>query len=476
MDNNRPDMYKKADQVLSQLPQEYKDELLPEIRREFLKSEKTVVVFDDDPTGTQTCHDVVVLISWSVSLILEALRKKPSILFILTNSRSLTQQKAVELNLEIGKNLTAAVEQSGRQIVAISRSDSTLRGHFPAEVAAIANALQLRAAVWILIPAFIEGGRFTIEDVHYIVEQGELVPVSDTPFAQDNVFGYAHSNLKEWIEEKSNGQINAEEVISCSLEDIRYGGPDVVAEKLETCDPGKIVIANAASYRDLEVLASGILKAERAGRQFLYRSSATFVSIRAGIAPGKIFTPSKSDVSSAHGSLVIVGSYVPKTTSQLAYLLQQKTHEPIEISVPELLKRTNDSERSSGIIKQIDSCLASGQDVVMYTSRELKTGIDMESSLKINSVVSTFLVDIVKGLNVRPSFVIAKGGITSSDLASKGLSAESALILGQAIAGVPVWKLDLASKFPEILYVVFPGNVGDQAALWNVWNKFKSAQ
>lgn len=469
-------MYKKADQTLAQLPSEYNGELLPEIRREFLRSEKTVVVFDDDPTGTQTCHDVVVLTSWSVPLILSALEKKPSILFILTNSRSLTQQKAVDLNLEIGRNLTTAVEQSGRQIVAISRSDSTLRGHFPAEVAALANALQLQGAVWILIPAFIEGGRFTIEDVHYVVEQGELVPVSDTPFAHDSVFGYTHSNLKEWVEEKSNGQIKAEDVISCSLEDIRYGGPDVVAKKLMTCESGKIIIANAVSCKDLEVLATGILKAERTGRQFLYRSSATFVSIRAGIAPGKIFTPSKKDISSAHGSLVVVGSYVPKTTSQLDYLLQQKKHELIEISVPELLKGTNANDRLRDVIKETDWWLAAGRDVVIYTSRELKTGINMESSLKINSVVSTFLVDIVKGLNVRPSFIIAKGGITSSDLASKGLSSESALILGQAIAGVPVWKLNSTSKFPGILYVVFPGNVGDRDALWNVWNKFKSPQ
>ena len=79
----------------------------------------------------------------------------------------------------------------------------------------------------------------------------------------------------------------------------------------------------------------------------------------------------------------------------------------------------------------------------------------------LTGAISSFLVDIVKGITVRPSFFIAKGGITSSDLASKGLSSESALILGQAIAGVPVWQLDSKSKFPEMIYIVFPGNVGD---------------
>ena len=269
----------------------------------------------------------MVLTSWTVPILVRELKKKPSILFILTNSRSFSKEEAITLNIEIGSNLNEAVKQTGRQIIVISRSDSTLRGHFPHEVEAIANTLQLSQAVWILIPAFIEGGRFTINDVHYIVERGELVPVSDTPFAKDNVFGYRHSNLKHWVEEKSEGKIKASETISCSLEDIRIGGPEVVARKLAPCRPHSVVIANAASLKDLEVLALAVIKAERLGQKFLYRSSATFVSIRAGIAPGKILHSVNKDVFRAHGSLIIVGSYVPKTTSQLEFLLEKKKHD-----------------------------------------------------------------------------------------------------------------------------------------------------
>src|SRR5688572_11449918 len=464
-------MYQKAEQLLSQLPPEYELDLLATIRKEFLKEEKTVVVFDDDPTGTQTCHDVMVLTAWTVALLVRELQKKPSILFILTNSRSYSNEKAIALNTEIGNNLLEAVKQTGRKIVAISRSDSTLRGHFPHEVKAIGDALELHEAVWILIPAFIEGGRFTINDVHYIVEQGELVPVSDTPFASDTAFGYTHSDLKNWVEEKSGGKIKASEVVSCSLDEIRVGGPEVVATKLISCSAQDVVIVNATSYKDLEVLAMGVLRAEKSGKQFLYRSSATFVSIRAGIAPGKILSPTKGN-HSINGSLIVVGSYVPKTTSQLAYLLELKKHEAIEINVTELFAGSLKSPKEISI--QVDRWLASGKDVVLYTSRQLQSGPDVASSLAINSTVSSFLVDIVKGLTVQPSFFLAKGGITSSDLASKGLGAASALILGQAIAGVPVWQLDRNSKFSEMIYIVFPGNVGDHTALYNVWNKFKS--
>jgi uncharacterized protein YgbK (DUF1537 family) len=467
-------MYEKADDVLARLPAESQEKLLPVIREEFVRSGKTVVVLDDDPTGTQTCYDVVVLTSWKVSLLIEELEKNPSILFILTNSRSLPAYAAVCLALEIGQNLMEAVKESNRKIAVISRSDSTLRGHFPAEVDALATALKMDHAVRVLVPAFIEGGRFTIGDVHYIREQNELVPVADTPFARDTVFGYTHSDLREWVAEKTKGKVKSSGVVSISLDDIRLRGPEEIAAKLARCGPGEVCIVNACSYKDLEVFVMGLLQAEKAGHRFIYRTSATFVPIRAGIAPGKIFTPQNNETSSACGSLVVVGSYVPKTTRQLGHLLNQESHHPIEINVPEMLRSTETVSYAASVIKTTDELILSGKDVVIHTSRLLETGKDVESSLKINSTVSSFLVSIVKGLSVRPAFIVAKGGITSSDIATSGLSAEKAIVLGQVIPGVPVWKMNVKSKFPEIIYVVFPGNVGDDSALTEVCEKLKA--
>lgn len=469
-------MYKRADAVLKSLPPDYPSELLPTLREEFLLEEKTVVVLDDDPTGTQTCHDVVVLTSWNVSLIEEELRKKPSILFILTNSRSVPEQEAVRLTQEIGRNLKEASQKSGRKIAAISRSDSTLRGHFPKEVDALAIALGTAKAVRIILPAFLEGHRYTIDDVHYIVEKDDLVPVSDTPFAKDKVFGFKHSNLKEWVEEKTQGKIKSAEVKSISLTDIRLGGPDEVAKKLRDCREGDVCIVNACSYRDLEVFTMGLLLAEKSGQQFLYRSSATCVSIRAGIAPGKIFTPAESEIDNRKGALIVVGSHVPKTTSQLNHLLKQHKYQSIEIHVLKLLGTSDTSSNSSSIAKRADEWIERGEDVVIYTSRKLEIGRDSESNLKINKTVSSFLVDIVQKIKARPSFIVAKGGITSSDVAAKGLSSEKALVLGQAVPGVPIWRLDKKSKFPEMIYIVFPGNVGDHSALHEVCRKIKSSE
>jgi uncharacterized protein YgbK (DUF1537 family) len=464
-------MYQNVNKKLKQLPFEYQELDISAVREQFLKSEKTIVVLDDDPTGTQTCYDVTVLTGWDVELIQEELEKKPSILFILTNSRSLSEPDAIKLATEIGRNLKKAGEKSGREMIVISRSDSTLRGHFPAEVDAVASALDMTEAVTVLIPAFLEGGRYTIDDIHYIAEKEELVPVSDTPFARDVVFGYQHADLKKWVEEKTRGRVRASQVSSISIEDIREGGPERVSEKLIACKQGATCIMNAASYRDLEVIAMGLMQAESAGKKLVYRTSATIVPIRAGLQSGKIYQPQHAVFRVGH--LVIVGSHVPKTTSQLSWLLEQGDYKSIEVNVADILEAEEISSKAEAIVQQTDGWIAGGKNVVIHTSRRLEVGNDPESSLKINALVSDFLVSLVKGLTVRPKFIVAKGGITSSDLATKGLSAQKALILGPVIPGVPVWQMDEKSKFPGIIYVVFPGNVGDEQALLEVCKKFE---
>jgi uncharacterized protein YgbK (DUF1537 family) len=183
--------------------------------------------------------------------------------------------------------------------------------------------------------------------------------------------------------------------------------------------------------------------------------------------------PAKDQTASENGSLVVVGSFVPKTTRQLEHLLRQSIHHSIEVNVPQLLGSEETHAYAERIKQETNRVLSSGKDVVIHTSRRLETGTDAESNLRINNTVSSFLVDIVQGLEMRPSFIIAKGGITSSDLATKGLGAEKALILGQILPGVPAWKMDANSKFPGIVFVVFPGNVGNDSALTEVWRMLK---
>jgi uncharacterized protein YgbK (DUF1537 family) len=304
--------------LASQPPELRIEGALDEIRRRVVESGRRVVVLDDDPTGVQSVHGVPVLTTWAVEDLRWALEQTSPTFYILTNSRSLAQQEAIALNQEIAHNLSEAAEPR-TDFDVVSRSDSTLRGHYPAETDALAEALRERGRGpdgLIVCPAFFEAGRITVDDVHWVRQDGELVPAGQTEFAADHSFGYRSSDLKAWVEEKTGGRIKAHEVVSVGLADLREGGPERVLELLEEASGGIPVVLNAASYADLEVFVLGLLAAEEEGKRFLYRTGPSFVRTRGGITEPKILGPEDlyhKRPKEGHG-LVLVGSYVPTTT------------------------------------------------------------------------------------------------------------------------------------------------------------------
>jgi uncharacterized protein YgbK (DUF1537 family) len=335
-------------------------------------------------------------------------------------------------------------------------------------VEALAEALGQDVDAWLLIPFFQEGGRYTIGDVHYVAEGDTLVPAGETEFARDAVFGYRASNLRQWVEEKTAGRIAAATVASVSLDDIRHGGPEGVTARLTAVPRSGVCVINAASRRDLEVFVLGLLAAEAQGKRFLYRTAASFVPVRAGIAPRALLTQHEVAASDAGGGLVVVGSHVPRTTSQLEYLLRQPGVAQVEIAVGALLSETQRSDAIAQATQAVNAGLQHGQDVVLFTSRQLITGADAVSSLSIGQRVSQGLVSIVQALAVRPRYILAKGGITSSDVATQGLGVRRAMVLGQILPGVPVWQLGAETRHPGLGYIVFPGNVGGPEALGQI--------
>lgn len=457
---------------LDTLPPEWQEDLLPRIQQELGQSTYKVVVLDDDPTGTQTVRDIPVLTTWSVAALEEELSGEFPAFFILTNSRSLTENAACDLAREIGENLYRASEKSGVRVVVISRSDSTLRGHFPSEVDASAQALSKDQLPYLIVPFFMEGGRFTLNDIHYVKELDSLVPASMTPFAKDAAFGFANSNLKNYIEEKTGGKIKAEEVISVSLQDIRIGGPDRVADIFRSVPKGAACFVNAASYRDMEVVVSALIKVENDGYEFLYRTAASFVRSRIGLDAGDGLLAGDQLVSpSDNGGLFVIGSYVPKTTSQVSALFDLTDITAIEVQVDELLDESRRAAEIERVVSFTNQTLGSGADAAIYTSRSLVSGSDAASSLEIGRIVSESLVEIVSSITRQPRYLVAKGGITSSDIATKALGIKRAMVIGQALPGVPAWRCGEETRYPGMTYIVFPGNVGEDDALAQIVKK-----
>jgi len=452
--------------LLDKLPTDWPYSLLGEIQEEIGQAKSKVVILDDDPTGTQTSKNIPVLTEWSVATLARELKGEEPGFFVLTNSRSMAGGEAVNLALELGNNLLLASSQTDVKLSVISRSDSTLRGHYPDEVNALAKAMQKGELPHLLIPFFLEGGRFTIDDVHYVLEKDRLVPAAQTGFARDSAFGFSHSDLRLWVEEKTAGRVTADQVVSVSLTDIRMGGPEKVADIFHTVSSSGVCVVNAASYRDMEVVVKALFLASRRGREFLTRTAASFVRTCLGLEVSReLLGREELARSGGNGGLFIVGSYVEKTGRQLEKLLQTGSVQGLELDVAKLMERDTRKVEISRIIGQSNTLIGAGRDTVVYTSRDLITGGSSEESLRIGNLVSASLIDVVRNLVTQPRYLVAKGGITSSDVATKGLQVKRAMIIGQVQPGVPVWRLGEESAYPGMSYIVYPGNVGSDSAL-----------
>ena len=434
-------------------------------REELARTGTRIVVLDDDPTGTQTVHGVPVYTRWTPEDLDQALVGQHPVFYLSTNSRALAAQDAAALAREIGLELVRAAERTGvpaHLIVPASRSDSTLRGHFPGEVTALFEGLGRTPDGVLIVPAFFEGGRYTVGDTHYVEQNGQAVPAHETEFARDPDFGYGTSNLRDWVEEKTHGAVTAEEVLSIGLETIRSEGPAGVTAVLDAASQGVPVVVNACCYADLETVVAGLHEAERHGRTFAYRCAASFVKVRAGIEDRALLTRAEMIEHEGPG-LVVAGSYVEKTTRQLRTLLDGPRIAAVELSANRLLGQEAAAEVRRAVTA-VENGFAAGRDVVCYTSRRRVATSDA-SSLTGGRRIMEGLCDVIESLGTAPSWIIAKGGITSIEVGRTALGVSRAMVLGQIIGGVPVWRLDEKTRFPGIPYVVFPGNVGDDTSL-----------
>ncbi len=478
------------------------------IRRLFSK----VLVLDDDPTGSQTVYGLPVFTDFSLDDILAARRDPSHVVYVLTNSRSLKPEESEAIHRKIMRNWIAAaktatahqssVAAAGETLV-ISRSDSTLRGHFPLETKVIREELTgtESAGGEILIPVFAEGGRFTFNDIHYVREGDTLTPAGETEFAQDSSFGYNSSNLRNYVEEKTGGSTRADEVISISLEALRGGNiASLVQILVDTPNDGRVIV-NAVSYDDLKVFLVALAQAFERGARFVFRSAASLVKVLAGLddrplleaadlfssvssprlarTDNRIGAAQTSSVNPGVGpGILVAGSYVNKTTQQLVTLVNDGILAEVKLNIREALYAEQfpaELERARG---RVDACLNEGRSVALYTtnagSREYlraDEGTEGLSNLELSARISAGLVNIVSQLSHAPRWIITKGGITSHDIAVKSLAIRRAMVLGQIIPGVPVWRCGKESRWPGIPLIIFPGNVGDNAALAQVVQK-----
>lgn len=396
-----------------------------------------MVVLDDDPTGIQTVHGCLLITQWDEQSVRLGFEDAELFFYILTNTRAMTREDAEQVTREAMEMVIKVNQDYGYRLIIVSRSDSCLRGHFPLETDVMRQCLVQHgytvAPKTPFCPAFIEAGRVTIDGVHYMKDGNRLIPVSETEFARDNVFAYHTSVLRDYIKEKG-------------------------------ANPDDYEIVNAQGYDELrafaEHLTSDIIPQTSS---IVIRSSSSLPKAISGIADIPLLN--RNILKHQGVGCFVVGSHVKKTTQQLENLLQAEGTCAIEVDVQRILDDAPllMSETLDTIQQVVDNHLTP----VIYTSRQEIRLDDANQRQHLGQQVSDFLVDIVYRLPFTPSYLVGKGGITSHDILTKGLGIKSARVLGQVINSVPCV---MTEKFP---YIIFPGNVGSEQSLREVYEKLK---
>jgi len=434
-----------------------------------------IIVLDDDPTGSQTVHSCLLLMGWDTETLCQGLQDPAPIFFVLTNTRALNPTAAAAVTREVCQNLQRAIAQSDVQdFLVVSRSDSTLRGHYPIETDVIASELGPFDAHF-LVPAFFEGGRITRDSQHYLLVEGEPTPVEATEFARDSVFGYSTGYLPAYVAEKTQGRIRADQVQRFTLADLRQG----CLARLLTLQDNVCCAVDGETQADLDSFAQDILTAASRGKRFLFRSAASLLTALAALPPQPVAAEQMGRyVRGRAPGVVIVGSHVQKTTRQLECLLGQPGVGGIEVAVTRL--QSDGPQGADTLLQetlaQVGAVYRRGEVPVVYTSRQELNFASVEARLDFGLRVSALLMAVIQGLPEDIGFLISKGGITSNDTLSTGLALTSARLLGQILPGVSVVCTPAHHlRFPNLPVVLFPGNVGDDQALATVYQRLRGA-
>ena len=424
-----------------------------------------LVVLDDDPTGVQTVHDVSVYTNWSLESLRAGFAESRRMFFLLTNSRSFSAERTAAVHREIGQRIVAAAQEP---YLVVSRGDSTLRGHYPLETETLRHVLESAGHPHfdgeIICPFFQEGGRYTIQGVHYVRRDDHLIPVAETEFAQDQTFGFSSSRLDDWVAEKTDGEFPPDSSVHISLDTLRSLRYEEIEAALSSVTGFRKVLVDAVEDTDLKVFVTALIRAINRGKHFLFRTAASFVKILGGISDQPLLTGRQLIFSGKTAcGLVVAGSHVKRSSEQLSRLSALPGVETVVFNQHLVLSGNAFQQEILRASKACHDGLRSGKTVLLMTRRDrfdVRTG-DPEDELRVAVQISDALVEIVRNQATPPSFLIAKGGITSSDLGVKALGVVRAEVLGQIRPGVPVWRTDAACRFPGIPYIIFPGNVGD---------------
>tara|TARA_Y100001968_G_scaffold226919_1_gene209665 strand:+ start:8451 stop:9809 length:1359 start_codon:yes stop_codon:yes gene_type:complete len=443
-----------------------------------------IVVLDDDPTGSQTVYGCPLILRWDQKTLSKAIRDQSPLLFILSNTRAMSPELAEDRTREICRALNDAFSYENiniRDVLFISRGDSTLRGHGVIEPDVIAEELGPFDGTF-HVPMFFEGGRTTVHGIHLL----NGTPVHLSNFARDKLFGYNTSYLPAWLQEKSKGRILADEVISIEIEQLNSAlksehGKQKLIDTLLNISNNQSVVVDSQIPPQLSIFAQAIM--ELIGKKrFLFRSAASLINAFADLPVNKysindlVSLRVRDKYFQLQPGLVIVGSHVSLADKQLAVLLGEKNCQGLELpvrkifrgfdgSIPDLLM----SDLENLWVEELTAILESGMTPVLYTSRGEITFSSDKTRIIFGLKLAELMARLVSRISSKLGYIISKGGITTQILLDQGLKLGAVQLKGQILPGLSIVCSAANSGTNGLPVITFPGNLGDKNTLLKSW-------
>ena len=480
---------------------------------------RKIVVFDDDPTGSQTVHSCPLLLRWDAASLRQGLADPSPLLFLLVNTRDLAPEQARARLTSLCRTLQPLLAEAVaagtiERWLVVSRGDSTLRGHFPLESEVIDAELGPFAASF-LVPAFLSGGRTTAAGVHLL--QGE--PVHRSAFAQDRLFGYGTSFLPAWVAEKTAGAIPAEAVQRIDRSELeaavaeREGfdgkGFQALVGRLADLTGNPWVVVDGERPAQLAAFAAAVDQVSdpaadpvpggdataastptasaptHGPRRFLFQSAASLITALAALPPqpldpaGLAALRRRNSEGQPLAGLVLVGSHVPLADAQLASLLAESACGGVDLEVAKVARvlagplpdRLLPSLENAWL-ERLQAVLARGQTPVLFTSRgELACSSPAERRA-LGEALAGLMARLAARLAPQLGYLISKGGITSQTLLADGLELAMLRLEGQLLPGLSLLRpagAGVPGALAGLPLITFPGNLGDGQTLLESW-------
>ena len=406
------------------------------------------VVLDDDPTGTQFATGVRVLLEWDSQTIVDSLTDADAV-YIQTNSRSISEEKAVELSRKIKLETELAGKILGQHINFILRGDSTLRGHVFAET----DVFVAPNSKLLFVPAYPDIGRTTLGAIHRVKIEGVDTPAHETEFASDPVFPFSTSLLTDYVSEKSSRKST-----TITLSQVR-SGIENLADLFLAIPDGVVILPDVETNEDIRAIAAAANLLREAGTSVVVRCSALLAAMMVGVDSKKLLTG--PIITEPFSVLLASGSHTAGATSQLLEV-SKEYGAPVVINTSDAMQNAKECGK-----KAVQSVLLQLEESYFGFITTERTRLAEHNTLEHGEKVMEALISAVTQISPLVEAVIAKGGITSADVARKGIGAKSAWVLGQILPGISLWKIEDRTG-RSLYYVVVPGNVGDSKTLVSV--------